>query len=68
MFAVMETPSFSNVYQQPSAADLAYFEQLLPGRCLSKQDDLKDYSHDHTEDLVFYRDRDGLEELVRSRR
>lgn len=54
MFAVMETPSFSNPYQQPSAADLAYFEQLLPGRCLSKQEDLQDYSHDHTEDLVFY--------------
>ena len=54
MFVVMQSSYFSNEFSQPTDVDLAYFEQLLPGRCLSDRVQLEAYSHDHTEDLFFY--------------
>ena len=54
MFAVMQSQQFSDEFNQPNAVDLLYFEQLLPGRCLSERAQLEAYSHDHTEDLIFY--------------
>ena len=50
----MQSQQFSDEFNQPTAVDLLYFEQLLPGRCLSERAQLEAYSHDHTEDLIFY--------------
>lgn len=54
MFAVMQQPMNIQDWNQPDQTDLAHFKKLLNERCLNDQATLADYSHDHTEDLVFY--------------
>ena len=45
-----EASNFTKIREK----DISFFSELLHGRCKHRRDDLEKYSHDETEDLVYY--------------